>query len=115
MKADMEIIATSASTSWPEEGVWQKAHNLSKNLLKPLRSSELVHKTVQGMKMAMRNPTVIQFHLPVDFKTLPVDCQNFIAQRAAMLVCLLVTVCFCGEKTMRANFKDHVDKIVCLE
>ena len=90
MKADMEIIATSASTSWPEEGVWQKAHNLSKNLLKPLRSSELVHKTVQGMKMAMRNPTVIQFHSPVDFKTLPVDCRNFIAQRAAMLYCLFL-------------------------
>ena len=80
----MEIIATSASTSWSEEGVWRKAHNLSKNLLKPLRSSELVHKTVQGMKIAMRNPTVIQFHSPVDFKTLPVDCQNFIAQTAVM-------------------------------
>ena len=109
MKADMEIIATSASTSWPEEGVWQKTHNLSKNLLKPLRSSELVHKTVQGMKMAMRNPTVIQFHSPVDFKTLPVDCRTFIALTAVLLCCIC-----CGKKTARTNFSDHEGKNVCL-
>ena len=44
----------------------------------------------------------IQFSSHVDFNTLPVDCQNFLALTAAML-------CFvcCGTKTMRANFSDH--------
>ena len=32
----------------------------------------------------------IQFYSPVDFKTLPVDCQILIAHTAAMLYCLLL-------------------------
>ena len=46
-------------------------------------------------------------HLYVDFITLPVDCQNFIAQTAAMLYFLILWL-----KTLQANFIDRVDKIV---
>ena len=48
-----------------------------------------------------------QFYSPVDFKTLPVDCQNFIAFTAALLCCIC-----CAVKTVHANFSDRESKNV---
>ena len=49
----------------------------------------------------------IHSYPPVDFKTLPVDCRNFVALTAA----LLCRIC-CGKKTLRTNFSDHEGKNV---
>ena len=47
-------------------------------------------KQTQRETMVFAGDKSIQFHSPVDFKSLPVDCRNFIAQRAAMLYCLFL-------------------------
>ena len=51
--------------------------------------------------------TIIHSYPPVDFKTLPVDCQNFVAL-TAVLLCRIR----CGKKTVHANFSDHEGKDV---
>ena len=42
----------------------------------------------------------IQSNSPVDFRTLPVDCRNFLAHTAVLLCC----VCCCGEKNNASKF-----------
>ena len=82
--------------------VFAKMGELKKVVLTPIK-----HVFISDAKVCREKPyndimVGIQFSSPVDFNTMPVDCQNFLALTAAMLSC----VCR-GTKTMRANFSDH--------
>ena len=75
-----------------------EAFHISANFFVPLLSCFEVFPRFQFFSnvslikrlLKITHNATIQFYSPVDFKTLPVDCQIFIAHTVAMLYCLLL-------------------------